>query len=311
MPAYEVHRSTVIQAAAHTVFNTVADFGTWTTWSPWLCVEPGAQVTVSETPNAVGSLYAWEGELVGKGELEHEVLEPPSLIDQEIRFIKPFRSRSRVTFEIEPLEGAAKVTWHMRGKLPWFLFWMRSQLETFVGMDYERGLSMLSEYIETGKVLSRTDVRGEETVGPLEVVGVRASCPLPDVGSSMTESFTKVQSLFATHALTATEPAVSIYHKFDFVTRQCEYTCGYAVPQSAEQPPAPLVKHIIPAVRALGVRHTGSYRHLGNAWSAGHQFARCRKLKLNKKVHPFEVYRSDPQVTLEADWVTDIYLPLR
>ena len=37
-----------------------------------------------------------------------------------------------------------------------FLFWMRRQMELFIGMDYERGLKMLKEWIETGQILSTT-----------------------------------------------------------------------------------------------------------------------------------------------------------
>ena len=35
----------------------------------------------------------------------------------------------------------------MRGALPWFLFWMRPAMETFIGMDYERGLKMLKDWL--------------------------------------------------------------------------------------------------------------------------------------------------------------------
>ena len=37
---------------------------------------------------------------------------------------------------------------------------MKPQMETFIGMDYERGLKMLKEWIETDKIESMTRVRG-------------------------------------------------------------------------------------------------------------------------------------------------------
>jgi hypothetical protein len=46
MPAYHVHRSIVINDTPANVFDQVADFGTWPTWSPRLCAEPDAQVTI-------------------------------------------------------------------------------------------------------------------------------------------------------------------------------------------------------------------------------------------------------------------------
>ena len=62
---------------------------------------------------------------------------------------------------------------------------MQANMETYVGMDYERGLKMLREYIETGDVLAKTDVMGTEGVGPIDVFGVRDSCPMEQIGAAM------------------------------------------------------------------------------------------------------------------------------
>lgn len=45
-------------------------------------------------------------------------------------------------------------------------------MKTFIGMDYERGLKMLKEWIETGTVLSKTNARGIETVRPMRMAGI-------------------------------------------------------------------------------------------------------------------------------------------
>ena len=66
MPAINVRRSIQIQASPETVFNTVSDFGSWETWSPWLRIDPEAKVTISDDPRSVGSTYRWSGEVVGK-----------------------------------------------------------------------------------------------------------------------------------------------------------------------------------------------------------------------------------------------------
>lgn len=172
MPKFHVQRSTIINDTPANVFAKVADFGTWTKWSPWLCAEPDAEVHVSEDSSSVGSVYSWKGEVVGEGEIEHRKLEPGKLIDEEIRFVKPFKSKSDVSFDSEAVDGGTKITWHMKGSMPWFLFWMIPQMEVFIGMDYERGLKMLKESIETGTILSTVNVRGIESVGPLRMAGV-------------------------------------------------------------------------------------------------------------------------------------------
>ena len=193
MPRYDVQRSIQINAPPEQVFETVSDYGSWTTWSPWLCAEPDAQVTVSGDSSSVGSIYSWKGKIVGEGELEHRQLQPGRLIEDEIRFVKPFRSQSQVAFELEAVGEGTKITWQMRGSLPWFLFWMLPQMEVLIGMDYERGLKMLKEWIETGQILSQTKIRGVESVGPLQMAGVRKSCAMSEIGPSMEAAFAEAE----------------------------------------------------------------------------------------------------------------------
>ncbi len=310
MAAFHVSRSTVIQAPPEKAFQTIVDFGTWTTWSPWLSADKNAKVTVSDPGDAVGSVYSWAGELVGQGEIEHQQLDPPRLIEQEIRFLKPFRSVSTVRFEVEPSGEGSKVTWHMNGSPPWFLFWMRSQMEVFIGMDYERGLKLLKEYVETGAVLSKTDIDGVQSIGPLRVLGKRVACSMDDMGSSMDAAMGDVEKEFAKHQVPRDGEMVSVYHKFDFKSRQCEYTSGYAV--AGEQAvPAGLVEYRIPQVQALLVHHVGSYDNLGSAWNAGYQYLRYKKLKNNRKVDAFEIYGNSPDDVEPAELQTNIYLPLK
>ncbi|MEZ6097041.1 MAG: SRPBCC family protein [Pirellulaceae bacterium] len=67
MPKYHVSKSIEINAAPDRVFETIVDYGTWTSWSPWLLADPQAKVTVSEEPAKVGSTYAWIGTCTGQG----------------------------------------------------------------------------------------------------------------------------------------------------------------------------------------------------------------------------------------------------
>ncbi len=305
MPTYHVQRSTEIDASPEKVFEAVADYGTWSTWSPWLCVEPDAAVTISDDASSVGSSYHWSGLLVGEGQLEHRQLIAGQLIDDEIRFIKPFHSVARVTFEIQPAGQGAHVTWHMRGSLPWFLFWMRGKLETFIAMDYDRGLKMLKEWIETGQVLSQTKVEGIESVGPLRVVGVRGHCRLADTGQAIEEAFQTVADKLGDRICGCLP--MTVYHKFDLSAQTFDYTAGVALPDNGQSVPAGLDVWSIPSRRALRVSHTGSYQNLGNAWSSAHQYARYKKIKLSKEPG-YEVYLNDPHQTQPAELRTDVIL---
>ena len=310
MPAFQVERSTIIQAPAEQVFDTVADYSTWTRWSPWLGADKQATVSVSDDPSSLHSHYSWSGDVVGAGEMEHMQLDRPRSIEDEIRFIKPFKSISAVGFSLEPEGEGTKITWRMHGKLPWFLFWMRGNMETFVGMDYERGLKMLREYIETGNILSDTDIVGTEAVQSIDVYGIRDSCAMDQVGAAMEKAVSTAKQKLDEAGVSTDGEMISVYHPCDMKQGRFDFTTGFAV-NTAEPPPAGIHHCRLPAGQALHVRHTGSYDNLGNSWSAAYQFVRYKKLKAAGKQDSYEIYRNDPSDTPPAQWLTDIYLPLK
>ncbi len=309
MPAFQVQRSHVIAAPIESVFDTVADFGTWTKWSPWLRIDKEAEVKVSDDPRSLHSTYHWSGELVGRGEIEHMRLERPNSIEDELRFLEPYESTSQVRFLFEPQGDATRITWEMHGKLPWFLFWMRSNMESFLGMDYQRGLRMLGEFIETGTVISETEVIGIEPIDSMNVYGVRDSSTLAEIGNAIEKAIEIVQQEVGSDDTNCQGEMVSVYHPCDLRKGRMDFTAGFAISEKIEVP-GRLSHCQIPAGDALHIRHTGKYDNLGNAWSGAHQYARYKKIKLARR-DAIEIYRNDPAETSEKDLVTDIYLLIK
>ncbi|WP_339749626.1 GyrI-like domain-containing protein [uncultured Rubinisphaera sp.] len=310
MPRFQVQRSLWINASPDIIYENIVDYRTWTTWSPWLPAQPDAEVTVSENSSSLGSKYSWKGEVVGEGEIEHRNLQPPELIEDEIRFRKPFPSTSQVTFELKPERKGTLVTWGMIGALPWFLFWMKSMMQDFISMDYDRGLKMLKEWIETGEVLSKTNVMGVQKVGPLRMAGVRKVSTLDDISQSMQSAFQEAEEKFSQHNIPRDGDGISVYHSFNCKTRTFDYTAGFIIEDSSIDIPLSLKTWAIPEMNAYRVDHIGSYQHLGNAWSAAHQNARYKKLK-QSKVGTYELYKNNTHEIEPKDLVTEIYLPLK
>ena len=309
MPAFHVERSTIINTSPEKVFEVVADYQTWPTWSPWLIAEPEAAVKISDDSNSVGSSYSWEGDVTGAGELEHLELEPGKHIRDEIRFFRPMKTKSIVEFDFEPTDDGTRVTWSMDGKLPWFMFFLRSMMDGFIGMDYERGLRMLKEWIETGDLQSKLTFRGTIKVGPIKMIGVRKSCTFDNIGPSMSEAFANAEKKFADNNIPIDGKGISVYHKMNMKAKTFEYTSGFIVPESTTTP-AGAEEWAIPEMNAYVVEHLGRYEHLGNAWSAANQHVRYKKMK-QARCGAFEIYENNPDNTEPADLRTDIFLPLK
>jgi hypothetical protein len=280
MPKYHVERSLHIDASPDGVFETIADFRTWTTWSPWLLAEPNAHVNVTKDPASVGSRYAWEGNIVGAGELEHVRLTPGRLIDDELRFFKPFKTTCKTAFELTPQGGGTMVKWTMEGNMPWFLFFMIPMMKTFIGMDYQRGLTMLKDWIEIGTILSKTEVHGVETFGPLRMAGIAGSCSVHEVEQSMDQDFLKTKEEWQRCHLPHGGWQISVYTAFRVKEGRFEYICGFTLPSDAVVPSdSQLTTWSLPMGKVFRVEHIGSYRHLGNGWSVANQLARHEKLR--------------------------------
>lgn len=309
---FNLHRSTTIKKPIDTVYNTVSDFSTWNNWSPWLCQEPECPVDISGIPGKVGHEQAWKGKRIGSGRMKIFQQITNERIDYDLFFITPWKSHSKVSFLFKEIDDGTLVKWSMEGTLPFFLFFMKKMMSAWVGSDYERGLSMLKEYIETGEVLSKVEVNDIVERNGFSYIGQKRECSIDEVGPSMDEVFTNLQKESERRKFPKPDFTLSFYHKYDLTRRYCKYTSGYGYFQT---PTLSLqngyVQGEIHKHRALNVNHIGPYRHLGNAWSTTMGCQRNDKLKVDKKIPMYEIYETMPGEVNEKDIKTLIYLPVK
>lgn len=308
MPRFSVSKSVLINASVDTVHASVRDFRQWGEWSPWLIAEPGCSVEFSDD----GLSYSWDGKIVGSGGMEiiGEEKEPDREICYRLTFLKPWKSVSDVAFRFSEKDGGTEVTWTMDGSLPFFLFWMKGMMTSMIGMDYQRGLAMLKDYIETGGLPFKMEFVGTESFKGFRYCGVRASTAMAEIEASMGRDFEKLQAAFKSADLCPAGGPFSIYHKWNLGKGTAEYTIGYPV-QSNATVPAGLVEGTVPDCEVYSIRHTGPYRHLGNPWAAGMFHARAKVFRQSRKLPPFETYENDPAETPESDLITVVRFPVR
>lgn len=311
MPRYSVSRSIGIEAPLEKVRDVVADYHQWPTWSPWLCCEPDTSLNYHGTPGEIGHGYDWDGNVIGAGKLQI-VEKDDQRLKMDLTFLKPFKSQADVTFKFRAIGDAqTEVTWQLDSKLPFFMFFMVKFMKNMIGMDYERGLRMLKEYVETGHVQSNCQLVGIVDVPESNYVGVKESCGVDQMEDSMGKTIPAAAAVAKDNGLEICGPPGAIYHKFDIKNQHCEYSAVMQVKSPAEI--AGAVSGKLGGCKALKVIHTGSYRHLGNGWAMVMAHQRAQKLKCPKGGDqvPFELYLNDPCETDEADLVTEIFVPVR
>lgn len=308
MPKINLHRSVLIQAPVEKVFTILNDFNHWRAWSPWLILEPETKVKVADD----AKYYEWEGQRVGSGNMKITSETANQSLNLDLTFLKPWKSTAKVRFELKPIEGEkTEVTWFMDTSLPFFMFWMKSMMEAWIGMDYERGLALLKDYAEDGEAHSKLGFTGVSDYPGCQYVGVKSSCTIPNLDSRMKEDFEKLWTYMGNHKDLLAGDAFSIYHKWEMVKKQVEYTAAIPVNSAPSDLPSGVFAGSMPQTSVYTVTHTGPYHHLGNAWSAMFNLERSKAFKKNKKIHPFEVYRNYPGEVPDNELIAEVKFAIK
>jgi uncharacterized protein YndB with AHSA1/START domain len=150
---YKVERSTVIDAPPGAVYRLVADFRSWTRWSPWEDVDPQLDRAYSGAETGVGAVYEWSGNRkAGKGRMEITEAVKPTSVRITLDFIKPIKSRNDSAFTFVDNAGQTTVTWTMTG--PFTVFTKVAAffggMDKLIGKDFEKGLAQLATAAQGG-----------------------------------------------------------------------------------------------------------------------------------------------------------------
>ncbi|MEQ9424946.1 MAG: SRPBCC family protein [Cyclobacteriaceae bacterium] len=307
MPKINVIKSIKIDSPIEMIFNTLNDFNHWQVWSPWLIMEPEAEVKIAEDSKS----YSWNGKRIGSGNMKVTSEEPHQKINYDLNFLKPWKSSAKVRFELEPDGDMTKVSWVMDSSLAFFMFWMKAMMQAFIGMDFERGLNMLKDYMEDGIVHSQLDFKGESTFPGFDYIGLKRYCNIDEMPAKMAADFDKINEFLAKNPDFNASQVFTIYHNWDMVKQKVSYTSGVAVGQPEIDLTDGFISGKIPKIKVFTLRHIGPYRHLGNAWSTLYNMKQGKHLKIQKNIHPFETYVNDPKEVPENDLITDIHFAIK
>jgi len=150
---YTVQRSVTIDAAPARIYEQIADFHAWVTWSPWEDLDPDLKRTYSGPPAGPGASYAWSGNRkAGQGRMQITGSTEPSSVQIDLVFEKPFKGHNETEFSIRPEGTGSRVTWTMTGKKTVMtrLMGVFVSMDRFLGPDFEKGLARLKASTEQG-----------------------------------------------------------------------------------------------------------------------------------------------------------------
>lgn len=307
MPLVRITRSIEISSTREKVFAAINDLNAYEKWSPWLLLEPECKNTIKEN----GKFNEWEGRRSGSGNMRITETKEGEFVNLDLQFIKPMKTSSKLHFELSGEDGAIIVSWTMENKLPFFLFFMKKMMEMYVGMDFERGLRLMKDYIEDGEIHSKLNFIGNETFNGCSYVGIRTECTKETMGKKMAEDLPKIMKMIEEKGLTMSGDVFTQYLKWDMKRDRIEYISGVGVESLPAETATGFISGNIPITSVYTLEHVGPYHHLGNAWSAMYSMQRSKDFKVNKAVPPFETYHNKPGDVPDNELITRIHFPTK
>jgi len=201
----------------------------------------------------------------------------------------------------------------MDGKMPFLMRWMTPKMESFIGPDYELGLVLLRGQLDAAA--DRISITFGDIIqrAPAACLTAAASGDLPAVRQAMQDGF---PGLTAAVDGRAGGETLTLYHQMKgdgewFAIDMAVTLSGKSNRDHAEATPPPYNEKTLAGGDYFPVTLRGDYQYLKHAWRAAFMHARqMRKLRIDKKRPPFELYQNNPQTTATADLITVIHLPV-
>jgi DNA gyrase inhibitor GyrI len=306
---YEVSRSLRLDAPIDAVYLAIIDFTTWPKWSPWLIHEPGAELRFRESHQQIGGWYEWDGKLIGAGRLTHRRQLVNERVEQDIEFRRPFKTRSRVSWELRAEGIRTQVTWRMEGRMPLPLRFMTGMMKDMIGHDYDLGLHLLNGYLDPDNPHPQISFRGETTMDPFDYLARSFKGNLKDMQQAMTKGFAELGEK-AMRAHIAEGRPCTLYFKVDPVKPWFE--CDMAIPvRVGSHIERGEIRHCAGG-RYYRVRLKGDYRFLELAWYKAYNHLQMLGLKVDDKRPSLECYDNDLESVADSrELLTSIYVPLK
>lgn len=149
---FTVERSALIDAPPARVYEQIADFRNWRSWSPWEDVDPDLQRSYSGADAGTGAVYAWSGNRkAGQGRMEITEATEPSLVEIDLVFEKPWKAHNTTVFAIESDGAGSRVRWTLTGPKTFMtkVMGLFKSMDSMLGPDFEKGLARLKSTAET------------------------------------------------------------------------------------------------------------------------------------------------------------------
>ncbi len=316
---YRYERSVTISAPPSAVYGHVNSLAAMDKWSPWNALDPNMKKTYEGTDGTVGAISRWEGNKdVGKGEQRLDSLVQDQLVKNHVKFIEPWASESDALVELQPEGEGTKVTWAMVGNNDFMSKVMGKfmDMDAMLGKDFEKGLSMLKEQVETAEAARQAELAAKtsggyliETVDRPELVFIgkrNKKVKWSDIGAFYGTNFPAAGAAIGAANLEMAGAPSGVMWAWNEKDQSADMMAAMPVKGDANTKVEGFETHVIPASKMLKVEYYGDYNKNMPAHEAIDAYIKEKGLTHYGNV--IEEYVTDPMAEKDTTkWLTNIY----
>jgi effector-binding domain-containing protein len=309
--SYRVIETESIDVPIDELFNKLVDLRAWPEWNPWLLHEPDAKLNFSDEERGENSWYEWQGKTIGSGRLSLMALEKPEKIHCRIEFLKPFKSRSSVHFELRANgENSTQIDWIMQGRMPFLLRFMTQKMARTISRDYRIGLARLNALLNPSANGMELEFIGPVKLPAMNYLASPYEATSSDIAEKIRAGLAELNQFVQAHAVRSSGPTMNLIHEMD----QGEHFIGeVGMPiNSATEGSEKITRQSLAGGAFFQVRYIGAYDHMELAWHAAFSHLQMCKLKADTKRPALEIYERPPEQVDNPNYLcTSIYIPLK
>ncbi|WP_299556039.1 GyrI-like domain-containing protein [Seonamhaeicola sp.] len=312
--SFEVSRTRTIKVPAPIIYSNVIDFKNWESWSSWVETDPDMKITLADKTRGVGGSYSWEDK-DGIGTMTTIEAVPNTSIQQEMQFAE--FPKSDISWVFKPTDnGATDVTWTISGKDLPFGFkafaTFSGGMDKQIGPHYERSLEKLDSIVSLRLKAFTINVDGITEYGGGFYMYKTTSATGANISQIMAKQYGEIMSYMAQNNINSNGMPFTIYE--DMNAQDNNVIMSNAIPikdKVTVKGDSEVLCGYIPKTKVLKTTLKGNYTNLPKAWEATKKHIAENNLEPSD-IKPFEIYTNDPgNFPNPADWVTEIYIPLK
>lgn len=312
---YDVSRSRTIDADPEVVFNDLNDFKNWQAWGPWYEEDSTIQVTYAEKTVGEGASYTWTSEIEGGGEMRTLKVDQSKRLDQEIVFKTPFGDmRSDIYWILDDIDSGTKLTWGIKGEMPFLSRFMASGMEEQMGPMEERGLELFDANLK-----KKLEIYSIDDLGIIDYSGgfylyLTTASKMGEMEPKFRELMSQIEVYMKRNSIRVVGSPFTIYHKIDHENRTTMYSVAYPISERIiTDKGTDILTGFMDRGRYYKIVLKGSYKNTSIAWEeAMAEVSSLNDYSINELGEPFEVYVNNPRNTPNpANLITEIFIPIQ